>query len=675
MQLSAIIARVMPDSQALLSFVASRHELWLLQDDHPPIRAMREQLRFANRLWFEGVGNLFNALCDRLQRALPHAILRLSDEEMVDGALLERITRATITDILVSSRERAESLREDLPDAPFAPRVHVLFPLHQPDFLAVHAPPWQRLRLVDRLIIERRWGHSNDDWRRFCALGERCLQGAKEAWFAPNLPFELESYLVSALGIKSLEATDGRPLTRIVVWGDLDLSVDQLLGYCKRLAPGGELLWGSSDRKLIDRSVMPPSERSLAMTLRQRAKQAELALDFTTESGLLIARRHPSETVHSFDEEARASQRRDQPTVTSSLEDARDARLEGVAASNEPPLVSAVLFVYNVADTIDRALGSFRRQSYPNLEIVVVNDGSTDETPQLLARHAADDPRIRLFHQPNKGRPAARNACIAAARGEILAWLDGDDEALPHRIWTQVEAFAKHPNAEIVFSDAIYLSSDQTLHSIRRYRSYQQDELPWLCWQGLTHIVPVLASSAAIKRSLFERLGNYDESLLRAQDFELWVRSAAARVGIVHLPIPLTRVQSRPTTWMQRAKGLDYYVAVAKRLLGSFAPQALQDPLEHQIGETPAASIAFTLMQLAVALHAPREHEVYPIIADHLGRAMKSRQPGDVSLALYTAGAIKEHLGDDEGAKQLLRQAAKMAPDIPLFQRASQRKG
>ena len=101
------------------------------------------------------------------------------------------------------------------------------------------------------------------------------------------------------------------------------------------------------------------------------------------------------------------------------------------------PRVSVIIPIYNGAATIERALKSVFEQTFTDFEIVVVDDGSTDETPAVLARFGD---RISVVRQRNKGLPGARNAGVAASRGELLALIDHDDQWLPRKLELTVAA-------------------------------------------------------------------------------------------------------------------------------------------------------------------------------------------------------------------------------------------
>jgi len=119
------------------------------------------------------------------------------------------------------------------------------------------------------------------------------------------------------------------------------------------------------------------------------------------------------------------------------------------------PLVSVIIPVYNGAATIDRTLKSVFDQAFKDFEIVICDDGSTDETPSVLAQWGE---KIRVVRQVNRGLPAARNAAIAASGGELLALIDHDDEWLPQKLELAVAAMRADPAAALLYSDMIVVN-------------------------------------------------------------------------------------------------------------------------------------------------------------------------------------------------------------------------
>ena len=122
--------------------------------------------------------------------------------------------------------------------------------------------------------------------------------------------------------------------------------------------------------------------------------------------------------------------------------------IERSTADNEPPLVSVVITTYNGQRFIRQALESMLGQTYPRLEVVVVDDGSTDDTPRIL--ESVTDPRLRILRQANRGHSGALNSGIAAAAGEFVAFLGHDDVSHPERVSKQVAYLTVHPECGLV---------------------------------------------------------------------------------------------------------------------------------------------------------------------------------------------------------------------------------
>ena len=113
----------------------------------------------------------------------------------------------------------------------------------------------------------------------------------------------------------------------------------------------------------------------------------------------------------------------------------------------EKPLVSVIIPVYNTQDYLKACIESVQNQTYPNLEILLVDDGSTDQSGALCEEYAAQDERIRVFHKENGGLPDARNMGLMEAHGEFLAFVDSDDLLAPKAVET-LETLCETSNAE-----------------------------------------------------------------------------------------------------------------------------------------------------------------------------------------------------------------------------------
>lgn len=155
------------------------------------------------------------------------------------------------------------------------------------------------------------------------------------------------------------------------------------------------------------------------------------------------------------------------------------------------PLISVIVPAYNAEKTIQRAVRSVLNQTYPNVELVVVDDGSTDGTGALLDALAASEPRLRVLHQANGGVCTARNAGLNAAKGEKLCFLDADDELTEKALETLFETM-EGTGSDIVAGCCVHILPDGTSQE----NPYALKETPWT-WHGLEPLEHSLADFPA----------------------------------------------------------------------------------------------------------------------------------------------------------------------------------
>lgn len=204
------------------------------------------------------------------------------------------------------------------------------------------------------------------------------------------------------------------------------------------------------------------------------------------------------------------------------------------------PAVSVVIPAYNAAWCIGRAIDSVLAQSFHDLELIVVDDGSTDDTAKMLAAYG---PKIRVVSKPNGGMSSARNAGIIVARGRYLAFLDADDRWLPEKLSRQVELLDSR--RELAFCAASALLENPEGHQIGRWKgSSSQTATVADIFSGHSAVAGG-ASSVMARADLVKGLGGFDPNLAGAEDTDLWIR-LAARGGFVCLDDPLVVVLKRP---------------------------------------------------------------------------------------------------------------------------------
>jgi glycosyltransferase involved in cell wall biosynthesis len=186
------------------------------------------------------------------------------------------------------------------------------------------------------------------------------------------------------------------------------------------------------------------------------------------------------------------------------------------------PVLSVIIPAFNVAPYIADAVTSALDQSYADLEVIVVDDGSTDATPQVLeaVASARADPRLRVITRINGGLSAARNTGIAAARGEFIGFLDGDDVWCPTKAERHVEHLLKDDKIGISFSYAEYLTHDGK----RTHKIWSTDNLNPTALEMILSNHVGNGSAPVVRRLCFEKAGVFREDLRSCEDYEMWCR-------------------------------------------------------------------------------------------------------------------------------------------------------
>lgn len=178
--------------------------------------------------------------------------------------------------------------------------------------------------------------------------------------------------------------------------------------------------------------------------------------------------------------------------------------------------VSVILPTYNRARRVCRAIDSIFDQSYGNYDVIVVDDGSTDDTDVRLLPYAD---RITLIRQTRRGVSAARNAGIQAAAGDFIALLDSDDVWLPHKLDHQIRFFKTHPAAMICQTEEIWIRNGVRVNPGKRHRKHSG-----MIFEKTLPLCLVSPSSVMIRKSVFEEVGLFDESLPACEDYDMWLR-------------------------------------------------------------------------------------------------------------------------------------------------------
>lgn len=203
---------------------------------------------------------------------------------------------------------------------------------------------------------------------------------------------------------------------------------------------------------------------------------------------------------------------------------------------NENPLVSVIIPTYNRAQTIIRSIRSVLNQSYQNYEIIVVDDGSTDNTEEVIMK--MNSQKIKYIkHSHNKGAAAARNTGIKAAKGEYIAFQDSDDEWHPDKLKKQVEIIIKLPNdVGIIYTDMWRVKNNKKYYFSSPH-IIPEDGIVY--YKALDdYLEGIGLQTTIIRNKCFCELGFFDENFPRLIDYEIFVRFSK-KYKFCHIKEPL----------------------------------------------------------------------------------------------------------------------------------------
>lgn len=215
-------------------------------------------------------------------------------------------------------------------------------------------------------------------------------------------------------------------------------------------------------------------------------------------------------------------------------------------------LVSVIIPVFNGEKYISQAINSVLQQTYSHFEIIVINDGSTDLTGEILSKEQSKDLRIKVLDQINQGSAAARNKGIDMAQGKYIVLLDADDLMLTERIEKQMQFLKTNPQLAAVSCLAYYINDRNEIIG----RNYSDLNTPEVARQYLKagKIIFCLQSGVLIKKEVMTELGGYRNDFLYGQDTELWNRLVEHGFSLVVMPDILVKYRIHPHSSMTHFK-------------------------------------------------------------------------------------------------------------------------
>jgi len=247
------------------------------------------------------------------------------------------------------------------------------------------------------------------------------------------------------------------------------------------------------------------------------------------------------------------------------------------------PLVSIVIPVYNQEKYIKACVESVLEQDYENLEIIVVDDGSTDATPAILKEFGK---KIKYIRQENRGPACALNCGIRLARGEFVGWLGSDDMYLPGKIKHQIQKFQENNFLALIYTDYIIIDSEG--------KELRVSQCPSLPPEQLSKVLLVAnfinGSTVLMRKKCHEKVGYYDENLKASMDGDMWFRLLEYGYKFGHIPVPYVKYRWHPANISHKFRLMQKYRdKVQLKAFKAFSSQGLF----NNIPELEQLSFAF----------------------------------------------------------------------------------
>lgn len=233
-------------------------------------------------------------------------------------------------------------------------------------------------------------------------------------------------------------------------------------------------------------------------------------------------------------------------------------------------MVSIIITAYNAERYIKRAILSVLNQTRKDIEVVVIDDGSTDHTAEIVKSFR--DSRIRYIYQKNQNVGSARNRGIRESRGKYLTFLDPDDEYLPEKVAAEAEFLESNPEYQAVYCDTVQFYSDNPEKLFRKKGQKPSGNI----FPHLLHSSVVNPNTFMATKDLIEKVGMFDEDPDSPEDWELWLRIAGAGYLFGYIDRALVRVEMRKdsrTTSDVNFRGKKYLLEIFENVFSAMSPK------------------------------------------------------------------------------------------------------
>lgn len=302
------------------------------------------------------------------------------------------------------------------------------------------------------------------------------------------------------------------------------------------------------------------------------------------------------------------------------------------------PIVAILMPVYNAERYLNESIESIRNQTLPNFEFVIVNDGSTDQSLDIIKHHAAEDDRIRVLDRPNQGIVSALNAGLYMSRSKYIARMDADDVSERERLAVQTSYLNTNGAVGIVGSKATGLDAEGRTVPIREV-SCEAEEIERRFLAGSCEVIH---PTIMFRRNLIVRLGGYRHECCFAEDLDLCLR-VLCHAKIVNLPEPLLRYREHLASTSSVRAVDQVHAAVralddAYRCRGVAMPRQLRAQLLRRVSWTSGDAG----MRREAFVHAAKHFLMRPFAPDSAWLVLRSCLPRSVRFRRHRPHALRE---------------------------------
>jgi glycosyltransferase involved in cell wall biosynthesis len=268
--------------------------------------------------------------------------------------------------------------------------------------------------------------------------------------------------------------------------------------------------------------------------------------------------------------------------------------------------ISVIIPAWNRASRLARALQSVFAQHLPPAEVIVVDDGSTDDTQYLVHSHF---PEAHYLYQPHNGVSSARNAGIQAASGDWIAFLDSDDRWQPEKLELQAEHIQTHPEYKICHCDEIWIRNGQRVNPKKKHAKRGGN-----IFRHCLPLCVISPSAVMIQRDLFTEIGLFDEHLPACEDYDLWLRICALH-PVLYIDKPLIIKEGGHSDQLSRHHwGMDRFrVHALEKILASNT----LDAANH------AAALTMLMEKLAIVIKGAVKHGNHELLESYREKQLR----------------------------------------------------